>query len=146
MLSHELPPLGGVHEAALYVSDLDRAARFYRDVFGFAEIGRDLTRHVFLRAGSDVLLLFDAEATRRGGGAAPPHGGSGEQHIAFDVPADALDTWRRHLESVGVPIESEVTWPSGGRSLYIRDTDRHSVELVTGGTWGETTTTTTTHQ
>ena len=125
----------------LATDDLEKTVDFYRDVFGFAEIGRDLPRHVFLRAGSDVLLLFNAAATRRGG-TVPAHGGSGEQHIAFDVPDDAVDAWRQQLEAVGVPIESEVTWPSGGRSLYVRDPDRHSVELVTRGTWGQTSTTT----
>lgn len=129
------PPLGGIHESALYVADLDRAAAFYRSVFGFEEIGRDPRRHVFLRAGRDVLLLFDAAATRAAGGAAPPHGGDGELHVAFDVPPEALDAWRACLTARGVPIEAEVAWPRGGRSLYLRDPDRHSVELVTLGVW-----------
>ncbi|NIM48155.1 MAG: hypothetical protein GTN78_20755 [Gemmatimonadales bacterium] len=130
------PPVKGVHEAALYVADLDRAATFYRDVLGFEEVGRDPTRHVFLRAGRDVLLLFDASATRKPGSAAPPHGGAGELHVAFEIAPETLDAWRDHFASMNVPVETEVTWPRGGTSLYVRDPDRHSVELVTRGIWG----------
>jgi catechol 2,3-dioxygenase-like lactoylglutathione lyase family enzyme len=130
-----VPSLNGIHESSLYVRDLDRAAAFYRGVFGFEEIGRDSVRHVFLRAGRDVLLLFDAVVTRRTNGV-PPHGGEGELHVAFDVPKESLDSWRAHLEGVGVVIEAEIAWPGGGRSLYLRDPERNSIELVSRGTWG----------
>jgi catechol 2,3-dioxygenase-like lactoylglutathione lyase family enzyme len=130
------PPVQSIHEAALYVRDLARSAEFYRAIFGFEEIGRDPERHVFLRAGRDVLLLFDAETTRNPSGKIPPHGATGEMHVAFETTADGLDAWRSHLRSMGIPIEAEVEWPRGGRSLYIRDPDRHSIELVTRGIWG----------
>lgn len=128
--------VNGIHESSLYVADLERVAAFYRDVFGFQEITRDLSRHVFLRAGADVLLLFDASATLRPTSGVPTHGGDGELHVAFDVPRDAIDAWRGVLEEAGVPIEAEITWPSGGRSLYVRDPENNSVELVSRGTWG----------
>ena len=130
------PALNGVHESSLYVTDLESTAAFYRDVFGFQEIARDLSRHVFLRAGNDVLLLFDASVTRRATSGVPAHGGEGELHVAFDVPIDALDDWLTFLEAAHVPIEAEITWPSGGRSLYVRDPEQNSVELVSRGTWG----------
>lgn len=129
------PAVGGIHESALYVADLERAAAFYRGVFGFEEIGRDARRHVFLRAGRDVLLLFDAAATRAPGGSVPAHGATGQQHVAFDMAPGALEAWRARLAARGVPIEAEVRWPRGGVSLYVRDPDRHSVELVTRGVW-----------
>lgn len=130
------PPVEGIYEAALYVNDLARAADFYRLVLGFEEIGRDPGRHVFFRVGRDVLLLFDAKTTRDLAGTVPPHGAEGEIHLAFETTPEGLAEWRTHLVSAGIAIEAEVEWPRGGRSLYIRDPDRHSIELVTRGIWG----------
>ncbi len=132
----EPPPVTGIHESSLYVADLERSAAFYREVLGFQEIARDLSRHIFLRAGNDVLLLFDASATRRSTRGVPTHGGEGELHVAFDIPPEAIDEWRAFLEAADVPIEAEISWPGGGRSLYVRDPERNSVELVSRGTWG----------
>ena len=54
------------------------------------------------------------------GGAVPPHDGSGQ-----------LSEWRATLEGHGVEIESEMEWPKGGQSLYLRDPDQHCIELKT---------------
>lgn len=129
------PPLGGIHEASLYVRDLRRAERFWRRL-GLQVVARKDGRHVFLRAGRDMLLLFDAAASREGG-EVPSHGTDGVGHVAFDVPdASALDAWREYLAEAGVDIELEHEWPSGGRSIYFRDPDGNSLELITRGTWG----------
>lgn len=129
------PPVGGVHEAALYVRDLAEAERFWTGL-GLSVAGRAEGRHVFVRVGRDMLLLFDPTATVRPGGV-PAHGALGRTHVAFDVPdLAALDAWRAHLARAGVAIEAEQAWPSGGRSLYFRDPDGHSIELITRGSWG----------
>jgi catechol 2,3-dioxygenase-like lactoylglutathione lyase family enzyme len=129
------PPLGGLHEAALYVHDLAAAERFWRRL-GLQVVGRKPGRHVFFRAGRDMLLLFDAEAAADPGGV-PAHGARGPGHVALDVPdLDALDAWREHLALAEVEVEHEQTWPSGGRSIYFRDPSGNSLELVTRGSWG----------
>ncbi len=129
------PPLGGVHEAALYVSDLERAERFWRRL-GLPLVGRARGRHAFFRAGSDMLLVFDPRGSLPGG-EVPGHGAVGAGHVALDVPdAAALERWRAFLGEAGVAIEAEKTWPSGGRSLYFRDPDGNCLELITRGTWG----------
>lgn len=131
-----LPPILGIHEAALYVRDLDRAERFWTRL-GFPLVGRGEGRHVFFRAGRDLLLLFDAEAASRPSGGVPPHGATGPGHVAFDLPdRDALEAWRRRLELATIEVEAEVDWPSGGRSLYFRDPDGNSIEFITRGSWG----------
>lgn len=129
------PPLGGIHEAALYVDDLRRDERFWRRL-GLQVVARREGRHVFLRAGRDMLLLFDAAATREEG-PVPAHGTRGAGHVALDVPdLAALDAWRAHLAEAGVEVEHEQEWPSGGRSIYFRDPSGNSLELITRGTWG----------
>jgi catechol 2,3-dioxygenase-like lactoylglutathione lyase family enzyme len=133
------PPLSRVIETAVYVSDLARSRAFYCDLLG-ARVLLDTPRLLALDvAGQSVLLLFQRGATTEPletpGGVVPPHGASGVQHFAFAIAADALDDWRAYLVGAGLTIESEVRWPRGGRSLYLRDPDNHSVELITPGLW-----------
>jgi len=129
------PPLGGVHEASLYVDDLVAAERFWRRL-GLQLVGKRDGRHVFFRAGRDMILVFDPVTARQSDGV-PPHGADGPGHVALDVPdLDALDRWKAHLDLAGVEIEHEHEWPSGGRSVYFRDPAGNSLELITRGTWG----------
>lgn len=133
------PTLDGVIETGVYVDDLDRARAFYVDVLGMAVL-LDTPRLLALSVGGrSVLLLFARGATSESlptpGGMVPGHGASGVQHFAFAVGATSLDGWRAHLAARGVAIESEVRWPRGGTSLYVRDPDGHSVELMTPGLW-----------
>lgn len=133
------PRVRRVVETALYVDDLPRATAFYRDVLGL-EVMSASERLVAVDAGeATVLLLFQRGATRDGldfpGGRIPPHDGSGPAHLAFAIETGDVEGWERRLAEHGVEVESRVQWTRGGRSLYFRDPDRHSVELVTPGTW-----------
>ena len=121
-------------ETAIYVDDLDAAEAFYRDVLGLEVIGREAGRHVFFRVGDGVLLAFSPRPRSRATGCRRTGPGAGPLRPRRE--GRGLDGWRRRLEGHGVVIEKEVTWPSGGRSLYFRDPAGISVELVTPGLWG----------
>ena len=126
-------------ETAVYVSDLDRSRAFYCDLLG-PRVLLDTPRLLALDVGGQsVLLLFRRGATTEPletpGGVVPPHGASGVQHFAFAIAPEELAEWRSYLTRAGVAIESEVRWPRGGTSLYLRDPDNHSVELITPGLW-----------
>jgi catechol-2,3-dioxygenase len=56
--------------------------------------------------------------------------------MAFAVSGTELDGWRAHLADCQVPIEIEVEWPEGGRSIYFRDPAGNSVELAPPTMWG----------
>ncbi len=130
----------GILETAIYARDLEAARRFYQDVIGLVLITRDPGRHVFFRCGSSVLLIFDPAATgvpsRVGGSVVPAHGTHGPGHFALATREVDLPAWRERLAEHGVDIEAEVTWPGGGRSLYVRDPAGNSVELASPSIWG----------
>ncbi len=125
-----------VLEACLYVDDLEAAERFYRDVLGLAFVSRQPGRHVFFRCGDRMVLLFQPTESSKTGQDLPPHGARGAGHLAFSATSDELPQWRAHLQRCGVPVEQELDWPGGGKSLYFRDPAGNSLELATPEIWG----------
>ena len=125
-----------VVETGIYVNDLQATEAFYGTILGLRVIGKEPGHHVFFQVGeSNVLLAFLAEATLKGD-QLPAHGTTGPGHFALGVDAGTFDAWLKTLESHGVAIEKQVEWPTGGRSIYIRDPSGNLVELVTPGVWG----------
>jgi catechol 2,3-dioxygenase-like lactoylglutathione lyase family enzyme len=132
-LKTSLPRLDGVLESCLYVTDPDRSARFYQGLFGFAEVDRFDRLIALAVADRQLLLLF-----RRGASSdlpVGPHDATGEQHLAFAIPAADLGAWEARLGDAGLVIEQRRAWSRGGVSLYFRDPDRHLIELATPGVW-----------
>lgn len=131
------PKIRGVLETCVYASDLEAVERFYGAVLGLEVFARQAGRHVFFRCGKGVFLVFDPDATI---GATPSHvpthGSRGPGHMAFAVQEGELEAWRARLERGGVSIETEVSWPQGGRSLYVRDPAGNSIEFATPRIWG----------
>ncbi len=134
-----MPEVTGVLETALYVEDLDHAARFYGELLGLRRLDGDDRFCVFSVADRQVLLLFKNGVTTQPiatpGGVIPPHDGSGHLHLAFSISAAVFPAWEEHLKAKGIAVESRVRWPRGGQSLYFRDLDQHLVELMTPGCW-----------
>ncbi len=124
-----------VLETCLYVDDLSAAEEFYGHILGLEVDSRVAGRHAFFRCGEGMLLLFNPEATELAGGQVPAHGAHGPGHVAFAVAEGRVSVWREHLAENGVPIESEISWPGGGHSLYFRDPSGNSLELATPQTW-----------
>jgi catechol 2,3-dioxygenase-like lactoylglutathione lyase family enzyme len=134
-----IPALSGVLETSLYVDDVGRSSEFYRSLFGFEVLIQDHRFCALSVAGKQVLLLFEkgssTSVTVVPGGDIPPHDGAGQLHLAFSIPAAALSGWEARLAERNVAIESRVSWPRGGQSVYFRDPDRNLVELITPGCW-----------
>ena len=120
----------GVAEAVLYVSDLDRATAFYTEVLGLA-LTAGFNEARFLQAGPDsTVILFNAEGIKHRTSVIPSHGAVGDGHLALTVPADEMDAWRQRLGEHGVAIEHEQEWSQGTHSIYFRDPDNNSLELI----------------
>ena len=140
MTDAAFPRLDRIVETALYCDDLPRSRAFYVDILGCEPLLDSARLLAVSVAGVSVLLLFQRGATNAplptAGGVVPPHGGTGIQHVAFAVrDPNQLEAWAARLEARGVAIESRVRWPRGGDSIYIRDPDQHSIELITPGLW-----------
>lgn len=132
--------LDRILESCLYAVDLDAAERFYAGVLGLERLSGVEGRHVFFRCGENMLLLFNPEqtgavATAVDEGAIPLHGARGPGHLAFAISENDLPAWRARLAQAGVAIESEVQWPTGATSLYVRDPAGNSIELAPPSIW-----------
>ena len=124
-----------IFETVLYAEDLAAAEQFYRDAVGLEVIGRSDPVVVF-RCGGGVLLIFDPRKTGVPGRDVPSHGSSAVGHIAFAVKPEELNAWRKQLHEAGIPIELEMDWEEGGRSIYFRDSAGNIVELAPPTLWG----------
>ncbi len=135
------PRVRRVLETVLYLDDLDAAEAFYAGLLGLRVFAKEPGRHVFFRLEGSVFLVFNPTHTSRvqtavAGQAIPLHGVTGDGHVAFVMEPDQVDAWRVKLAAAEVPIESEVTWPSGELSIYFRDPAGNVVELATPRLWG----------
>jgi catechol-2,3-dioxygenase len=124
-----------IFETVLYADDLQKCSRFYEEVLRFEVITRsDLV--VSFRCADGVLLLFDPKLSAAAGRDVPAHGRSGAGHVAFVASDSELEQWKRRLASADVPLEAEIHWEQGGRSIYFRDTAGNSVEFAPHTLWG----------
>jgi catechol 2,3-dioxygenase-like lactoylglutathione lyase family enzyme len=126
--------LTSIKETCLYVKDLDATEAFYTRKLGLTCFDKKTSAYVFFRVGSDVLLCFNAEASKMQT-ILPRHFGTGELHFAFECLAADYESWKRHLAEQGIAMEQEVTWPGGTRSFYFRDPDGHAVEIEEPNLW-----------
>jgi catechol 2,3-dioxygenase-like lactoylglutathione lyase family enzyme len=117
----------GLTHIHLVVRDLERALRFYRDVFGMEERFRDGPHMVFLNTpGSQDLITLNQDpqevdlAGRRGGIA----------HFGFRLAnAWDLDTAIAEVERAGGKLLSRGKHPSGTAFAYVADPDGYIIEL-----------------
>ena len=133
------PPAGRsleILETAIYARDLDATQEFYGELLGLEIITRHPQRHVFFRCGRSVLLIFHPDQSRRVD-QSPEfiHGTDGSGHVCFAATAEELDGWKQLFESTQVPLEAELEWPGGGRSIYLRDPVGNSVEFAERKLW-----------
>ncbi len=119
-----------LNHAVLFVSDLDRAERFYADVLGFTVVAREPRANaVFLRAQDSGnhhdLGLFGLGASAPG----PSQGMTGLYHLAWQVDTiDELIAMRQRLLAAGA-LSGESSH-GATKSLYAADSDGNQFEVM----------------
>lgn len=126
-------------ETSLYISDVDRAVKFYREVLGLRLINDayfEGDRGAALQVGSgpSVLLLFRAVETLKGG-MLLAHGTTGPGHAAFRIEVAEIPGWRERLRAHGIEIDQEFAFGNNPPSIYFRDPDGNVLELAVAAIW-----------
>jgi catechol 2,3-dioxygenase-like lactoylglutathione lyase family enzyme len=119
------PPVHGISELVLEVSDLEASRAFYRDLLGFEETlygeGRD-DRCWYLVGDSARLGIWTPQVGIAGGR------GGAHVHFAFALEDSDLDALHSRLEGAGAEIEGPIQL-GPGRAIYITDPDGNVVEF-----------------
>jgi catechol 2,3-dioxygenase-like lactoylglutathione lyase family enzyme len=120
----EAPPVVGISELVLEVSDLDAARRFYREVLGFEETlygeGRE-GRYWYLIGETARLGLWTEQVGLAGGR------GGAHVHFAFQVADAEIDRLHERLAG-GTEVEGPIQL-GPGRAIYVTDPDGNVVEF-----------------
>jgi catechol 2,3-dioxygenase-like lactoylglutathione lyase family enzyme len=119
----------GIKETCIYVHDLEVARTFYIDRLGLTLISYVPGKHLFLRAGHSILLIFNPEDSKNKK-SPPAHFGGGHQHFAFEVKDVDYDSAKKMITSRSIEIIDEITWPSGRQSFYFHDPEKNVLEIV----------------
>ena len=119
----------GIEHFAVVTTDVEKAAKFYKDVLGFRERGRLQTAHsgtiIFITLGGAELELFG------GGEIAPkPEGRKvGYTHIALTVDDIGADYER--IAKTGVEFSMKPTAVESGMKIaFFADPDGNTLELM----------------
>ena len=117
-----------IKETCLYIRDLKRAMDFYHGDLGLSVINYVPEKHLFLRAGTSVLLCFNPDDSRQKQ-SPPAHYAEGKQHLAFEVSQFDYFEIKQKI-SDRVKIVDEVIWESGRESFYFEDPEGNVLEIV----------------
>lgn len=119
------PRITGVAHIALFVSDMEKARTFYKDLLGYGEPfslnkpdgSLDLT---FIKINDrQYIELFPEQAPRT----------DRLHHISIET--DDAEAMRRYLASKGVPVPPKVNKVRiGNLAFNVKDPDGHTVEIV----------------
>ena len=121
------PPVAGISELVLEVSDLDAARRFYGETLGFEETrygeGRD-DRRWYLIGETARLGIWTPQVGLAGGR------GGAHVHFAFQIGRERLDSLLERLRSQEVEVEGPIQL-GADRAIYVTDPDGNVVEFWT---------------
>jgi catechol 2,3-dioxygenase-like lactoylglutathione lyase family enzyme len=124
-----------IKETCIYSQNLQESYTFYHAMLGLEVIQYLPDKHLFLRAGDCVLLIFNPKDSKFKD-TPPPHYAEGKLHFAFEVSSGDYDRSKGEVLQQGIKIIQEVTWKPGVKSFYFEDPDGNVVEILPDiGVW-----------
>lgn len=122
-------PIEGISHITLMVQDLERTAKLLTDVLGAEEVYSSgdetfsIAREKFFLIGGVWVAVMEGPALSE----------RTYNHIAFKIPEEELELYKKRLEQAGVEMREGRSRIEGeGQSLYFYDYDNHLFELHTG--------------
>jgi catechol-2,3-dioxygenase len=127
---------------------------FYINILGLEFVSEEKDRHVFLKAGQSMLLIFNPNKTlaannNKVGDASSSNNSSSAQfpihgafappsiiHFALEIEKQNYDNAKYMLNKKNIKIEKEILWvDKGTNSIYFRDPAGNLVEIITQHSW-----------
>ena len=125
-------------ETCIYSSKLKEMKDFYINKLGLDFVSEENGRHVFLKAGKSMLLIFNPESTlNESMSIFPIHGAITPPsivHFALEINTADYEKWKDLLSKKQINIEKELKI-GNSRSVYFRDPSGNVVELITENAW-----------
>ena len=125
-------------ETCIYSSKLKEMKDFYMNKLGLDFVSEENGRHVFLKAGKSMLLIFNPESTLNDSiSVFPIHGAITPPsivHFALEINTADYEKWKDLLSKKQINIEKELKI-GNSRSVYFRDPSGNVVELITENAW-----------
>jgi catechol-2,3-dioxygenase len=125
-------------ETCIYSSKLKEMKDFYINKLGLDFVSEENGRHVFLKAGKSMLLIFNPKSTLSDSDSIfPIHGAITPPsivHFALEINTADYEKWKDLLSKKQINIEKELKI-GNSRSIYFRDPSGNVVELITGNAW-----------
>jgi catechol-2,3-dioxygenase len=125
-------------ETCLYSSDLEKMKNFYVNTIGLELISEEMGRHLFMKAGKSMLLIFNPKNTMVGSTIFPIHGAITPPaicHFALEIEKEDYENSKIILNQNKIEIEKEIMWKEGTKSIYFRDPAGNLVEFIMRYTW-----------
>lgn len=125
----------------LFVEDMPRMIRFYRDVLGFEIREDEDTENVYLVKDGTLFLLYGRQdfekMTGRKYGYAKGMNGHFEIALNVDSFEDVDAAYARIVSMGAVPVMQPTTEPWGQRTCYVADPEGNLIEIASFGRAGD---------
>ena len=122
----------------IFVEDMGRMIRFYRDVLGFEIKEAEDTSNVYLVKDGTLFLFYGRKdfekMTDRRYEYAKGLNGHFELALYVDTFEEVDDTFKRVTEQGAAPVLEPTTEPWGQRTCYIADPEGNLIEI---GSWNK---------